>query len=91
MPHFAPPRATGREHGWSPRPPPDRDSPAVPCRNPLLELRAGHTLEQIQEEVTLDDVRKICPVWTPASLDEDWRQSVKTLVERSFRGVRGQG
>ncbi len=41
--------------------------------------------------MTLDDVRKICPVWTPASLDEDWRQSVKTLVERSFRGVRGQG
>ncbi|HET9037217.1 MAG TPA: MBL fold metallo-hydrolase [Myxococcaceae bacterium] len=55
------------------------------------KLRAGHTLEQIQEEVTLDDVRKTCPAWTPASLDEDWRLSVKTLVERSFRGVRGQG
>jgi glyoxylase-like metal-dependent hydrolase (beta-lactamase superfamily II) len=54
-------------------------------------LRAGRTLEQIQEEVTLDDVRRSCPAWTPASLDEDWRETVKSLVERSFRGVRGQG
>jgi phage terminase small subunit len=52
--------------------------------------RAGRTLEQIQEEVTLDDVRRSCPAWTPASLDEDWRETVKSLVERSFRGVRGQ-
>jgi glyoxylase-like metal-dependent hydrolase (beta-lactamase superfamily II) len=55
------------------------------------KLRAGHTLEQIQGEVTLDDVRRSCPVWTPARLDEDWRETVKSLVERSFRGVRGQG
>jgi glyoxylase-like metal-dependent hydrolase (beta-lactamase superfamily II) len=55
------------------------------------KLRAGHTLEQIQEEVTLDDVRRTCPAWTPAALDEDWRETVKALVERSFRGVRGQG
>jgi glyoxylase-like metal-dependent hydrolase (beta-lactamase superfamily II) len=55
------------------------------------KLRAGHTLEQIQEEVTLDDLRRTCPAWAPASLDEDWRETVKSLVERSFRGVRGQG
>jgi len=55
------------------------------------KLRAGRTLEQIQEEVTLDDVRRSCPAWTPASLDDDWRETVKSLVERSFRGVRGQG
>jgi len=55
------------------------------------KVRAGHTLEQIQEEVTLDDLRRSCPAWTPASLDEDWRETVKSLVERSFRGVRGQG
>lgn len=55
------------------------------------KLREGHTLEQIQEEVTLDDLRPSCPAWTPSSLDEDWRETVRSLVERSFRGVRGQG
>lgn len=55
------------------------------------KVRAGHTLEQIQEEVTLDDVRRTCPAWTPATLDADWRETVKALVERSFRGIRGQG
>lgn len=55
------------------------------------KIRAGRTLEQIQEEVTLDDVRRSCPAWTAKSLDEDWRETVKALVERSFRGVRGQG
>jgi len=55
------------------------------------KIREGKTLEQIQDEVTLDDVRRAVPPWNGPDLDEDWRKTVRNLVERSWRGVRGQG
>jgi cyclase len=53
--------------------------------------RTGMTLDQIQGAINLDDVRRATPVWQGAERDEDWRVTVTTLTERSWRGVRGQG
>jgi glyoxylase-like metal-dependent hydrolase (beta-lactamase superfamily II) len=54
------------------------------------KVREGLTLEQVQDAVDLQDLRK--GVWDsdPASRDE-WKVVIKTLVERAWRGVRGQG
>jgi hypothetical protein len=51
----------------------------------------GRTLEQVQDSVTLDDVRRSVPVWRDPTLDEDWKANVRVLIERAWRGVRGQG
>jgi glyoxylase-like metal-dependent hydrolase (beta-lactamase superfamily II) len=51
----------------------------------------GRTLDQIQDSLRLDDVRRATPPWTGAALDEDWSQTVRALIERAWRGVRGQG
>jgi cyclase len=52
--------------------------------------RTGLTLDQIQQTISLDDVRKSYPLWAGAS-ESDWKYTVTTLVERAWRGVRGQG
>jgi cyclase len=51
----------------------------------------GRTLEQVQDSVTLEDVRRGVPVWQGSKLDEDWRDNTRALLERAWRGVRGQG
>ncbi len=51
--------------------------------------REGKTLEQIQATFEAGDLRK--GVWAGAALDEDWKVTVTTLIERAWRGVRGQG
>ncbi len=53
--------------------------------------RAGRTLEQVQAEVDLEDVRQSVPAWAPADQKADWQEIIKVLVERAWRGVRGQG
>jgi cyclase len=53
--------------------------------------REGKTLEQIQGTVSLDDIRAKTPAWRPAELNDDWVANTKALVERAWRGVRGQG
>jgi cyclase len=52
--------------------------------------RTGLTLDQIQATISLDDVRKSFPLWA-GTPDADWKYIVTTLVERTWRGVRGQG
>jgi cyclase len=52
-------------------------------------VRQGKTLEQIQAGIELDDLRR--PPWNGADDDEDWKVTVNALVERAWRGVRGQG
>ncbi len=52
--------------------------------------RTGLTLDQIQERIRLDDVRRSFAPWAGAP-EEDWKYTVTTLVERAWRGVRGQG
>ena len=53
--------------------------------------REGKTLEQIQGTISLDDIRAKTPAWRPAELNDDWVANTKALVERAWRGVRGQG
>jgi len=36
-----------------------------------------------------EDLRK--GVWADPALDEDWKVTKTTLIERAWRGVRGQG
>jgi glyoxylase-like metal-dependent hydrolase (beta-lactamase superfamily II) len=53
--------------------------------------RQGRTLEQIQAEIDLDDQRK--GVWDPNDpvIETYWKTVTDVLVERAWRGVRGQG
>jgi glyoxylase-like metal-dependent hydrolase (beta-lactamase superfamily II) len=51
--------------------------------------RDGKTLEQIQAAFEAEDLRK--GVWADPKLDEDWKVTKTTLIERAWRGVRGQG
>jgi cyclase len=53
--------------------------------------RQGLTLDQVQSTIDLDDQRRGFPTWTDSVPEDDWRTTVKTLVERAWRGVRGQG
>jgi len=55
-------------------------------------VRAGRTLAQVQEELNLDDIRAQVTVWTSADVSEaDWTYMRRTLAERAFMGLRGQG
>lgn len=53
--------------------------------------RQGKTLDQIQATLDLDDIRRATPVWQDPALDADWKESIRMLIERAWRGVRGQG
>ncbi len=53
--------------------------------------REGKTLEQIQDAVTLTEIRKQVPAWNTADNDAGWKAIMRVLVERCWRGVRGQG
>jgi glyoxylase-like metal-dependent hydrolase (beta-lactamase superfamily II) len=55
-------------------------------------VRSGRTLEQVKEELDLADVRKLVPEWSgPRVTEEDWTYTRRTLAERAFMGLRGQG
>jgi cyclase len=55
-------------------------------------VRAGRTLAEVQDQLDLDDVRKRVPDWSGAAVsDEDWTYTRRTLAERAFMGLRGQG
>jgi len=41
------------------------------------------------EGLEAEDLRK--GVWADPALDEDWKVTKTTLIERAWRGVRGQG
>jgi glyoxylase-like metal-dependent hydrolase (beta-lactamase superfamily II) len=53
--------------------------------------REGKSLEEIQRDLDLSDVRRTVPVWAAPERDEDWRLTTRGLIERAWRGVRGQG
>jgi glyoxylase-like metal-dependent hydrolase (beta-lactamase superfamily II) len=55
-------------------------------------VRAGRTLAEVQDELNLDDVRVRVPAWSgPGVTEEDWDYIRRTLAERAFMGLRGQG
>ena len=55
-------------------------------------ILAGRTLAQIQDGLNLDDVRSAVPEWSgPDVPAEDWTYTRRTLAERCWVGLRGQG
>jgi cyclase len=53
--------------------------------------RRGRTLEQVQDSVRLEDVRARVAAWRAPELGDVWTTIVRVLVERVWRGIRGQG
>lgn len=53
--------------------------------------RLGMTLEQVQDSMSLEDVRRGYPIWTRDVSQDDWRIITRILIERAWKGVRGQG
>jgi cyclase len=49
----------------------------------------GKTLDEIKQTIDLNDMRK--GVWSNEKDLEDWKTNVATIVERMWRGIRGQG
>ena len=55
-------------------------------------VRKGRSLAQVQDELNLDDIRARVPDWSaPGVSEEDWTYTRRTLAERAFMGLRGQG
>jgi hypothetical protein len=54
-------------------------------------VRQGRPVEWIQDSLRVDDLRRGVPAWGGAEHDADWDYIVRTLIERAWRGVRGQG
>ena len=52
--------------------------------------RRGVPLDRVQDSMPLEDVRRSYRPWTDAPAD-DWRQITRILIERAWKGVRGQG
>jgi cyclase len=55
-------------------------------------VRKGRSLAEVQNELNLDDVRARVLDWNGAAVSaEDWTYTRRTLAERAFVGLRGQG
>ena len=55
-------------------------------------VRKGRSLAQVQDERDLDDVRARIADWSGRTVsDADWDYTRRTLAERAFVGIRGQG
>lgn len=55
-------------------------------------VRKGRSLAQVQDELDLDDIRARVPAWSaPGVSEEDWIYTERTLAERAFMALRGQG
>jgi glyoxylase-like metal-dependent hydrolase (beta-lactamase superfamily II) len=52
--------------------------------------RRGMTLQQVQDSMDLEDVRRGYSPWNDGVSPEDWRAITRILIERAWRGVRGQ-
>lgn len=53
--------------------------------------REGKTLDQIQTTLSLEETRANFPLWKTGVPQEDWDFNAKSVIERAWRGVRGQG
>ena len=53
--------------------------------------RRGMPLDQVQDSMSLEDVRRGYRPWTEGVPQDDWRQITRILIERAWKGVRGQG
>lgn len=53
--------------------------------------RRGMPLDQVQDSMSLEDVRRGYRTWTDGVPADDWRQITRILIERAWKGVRGLG
>jgi glyoxylase-like metal-dependent hydrolase (beta-lactamase superfamily II) len=53
--------------------------------------RRGMPLDQVQDSMSLEDVRRGYRTWNDGVPPDDWRQITRILIERAWKGVRGQG
>jgi cyclase len=53
--------------------------------------RRGMPLDQVQDSMSLEDVRRGYRPWNEGVPPDDWRQITRILIERAWKGVRGQG
>ena len=59
------------------------------CAQVAEMLRQGLTLQQIQQRVDTKRLRAASPAWVGAEKDDDWKQSIQFLVERTWHALRG--
>ena len=52
-------------------------------------LARGMTLDQIQQSVDVTRLRAGSPAWAGSALDDDWKTTVRALVERAWHELRG--
>jgi hypothetical protein len=52
-------------------------------------LARGMTLEQMQQSVDVMSLRAGSPAWSGRALDDDWKTTVRALVERAWHELRG--
>jgi glyoxylase-like metal-dependent hydrolase (beta-lactamase superfamily II) len=52
-------------------------------------LARGMTLDQIQQSVDVARLRAGSPAWAGSALDDDWKTTVRALVERAWHELRG--
>jgi glyoxylase-like metal-dependent hydrolase (beta-lactamase superfamily II) len=52
-------------------------------------LARGMTLDQIQQSVDATHLRAASPAWAGSALDDDWKLTVRALVERAWHELRG--
>jgi cyclase len=53
--------------------------------------RRGMPLDRVQDSMNLEDVRRGYRPWNEGVPPDDWRQITRILIERAWKGVRGQG
>lgn len=52
-------------------------------------LARGMTLDQIQQRVDATRLRAGSPAWSGSALDENWKTTVRSLVDRAWHELRG--
>ena len=52
-------------------------------------LARGMTLDQIQQSVDVTQLRAGSPAWSGSALDNDWKTTVRALVDRAWHELRG--
>ncbi|MGE5098884.1 MAG: MBL fold metallo-hydrolase [Deltaproteobacteria bacterium] len=52
-------------------------------------LERGMTLDQIQQSVDVTRLRGGSPAWSSSALDDDWKTTVRALVDRAWHELRG--
>ncbi|MEP6622231.1 MAG: hypothetical protein ABJE47_23110, partial [bacterium] len=52
-------------------------------------LDRSMTVEQCQQSVDVTTLRAGAPVWAGRALDDDWKATVRALVERAWHELRG--